>query len=71
MAILNDHHQEGMYNSIWRALWEEGLRDYDVFEGKRSAHSYGRKLRRQAESRIGRARRKIARARKKKGRRVR
>jgi hypothetical protein len=66
IAIIEDHKQGGLYTTIAKTLWEEGLRDYGVEEGKASSRAYCAKLRSQAERKQARAQKKKARVRKKK-----
>jgi hypothetical protein len=65
-AIIGDHAEEGLYATIWKTLWEEGLRDYHVQDGKAAAQAYGDKLRSQAKRKEARAQKKQKRAQKKK-----
>jgi hypothetical protein len=65
-AITEDQIQGGLYATIAKTLWEEGLRDYGALEGKAAAEAYCAKLQSQAERKQARAQKKKARVRKKK-----
>jgi hypothetical protein len=65
-AIIEDQRRGGLYSKLCKALWEEGFRDNDLKDGRARAHSFFDKLRRQAERKLARARKKKIRAQKKK-----
>jgi hypothetical protein len=65
-AIIEDRIQNGLYTRIAETLRDEGLLDPDMLEGRATAWSYGRKLRRQAERKQARAQKKKVRTRKRK-----
>jgi hypothetical protein len=69
VALLEDLALGGPYSALWEALWDEGLRDLDTGDGKRIASRYCARLRRQAETRRARARKKAARVQKKRSQR--
>jgi hypothetical protein len=49
IAIIEDHARKGRYATIWKSLWDEGLRDCDVENGKATAWAYCDKLKNQAD----------------------
>jgi hypothetical protein len=57
-AIIEDHAQEGLYSRIWHTLWDEGLQDHEVQDGKAIAEAYGAKIRSQEERKQARAQKK-------------
>jgi hypothetical protein len=64
-AIFEDRMQKGLYSRIADTLWEEGLRDYYMEEGKAIGRAYCKKLKRQAQQKRARTQKKKMRAQKK------
>src|SRR5262249_24823379 len=65
-AITEDHAQQGLYATIAKTLWHEGLRDDHIYEGKVFVRAYCAKQKNHAERKQARVRKKKARAEKKK-----
>lgn len=66
LAILESHVQKDLYFTIWKTLWDEGLRDDHLLTGKWIAEAYLTKLQDREKRKKARTQKKKARVQKKK-----